>query len=294
MPIVPINGRSIVTPLWYVAIKLRAVADKFHDMYDDINGAWLVGPYFAWPFWFIWYQLHLAADYTIDAETMIAQMKIWLDGLVEGTAFRDILFWISGNFRDITVDAVSFVMNRFGQISGEMSQFVNYPFSWFYDKVVQTIPGIIDVSRDPLGWVYDQVSWLFSEGIHFLNNPRHTLRNWIHDLFWWFGQFNVNPRQSIVDWFFDIYPWLRILLISPSMEIARMFIDFYPDMSTFVINPTSWVSSFLEDLFGVSRWQLRNPGVLFIDKILDIILYKKQRYEGRIRRIITEVILWFI
>lgn len=294
MPIVPINGRSIVTPLWYVAIKLRAVADKFHDLYEATDGAWLIGPYLSWPFWFISYQLELAASYMIDAETLLAQMKIWLDGLVEGTAFRDILFWVSGSFRDITIDAVSFVMRNFEGISGEMTQLVNSPITWFLDKVNLVLPGIRHISQFPLDFVYDNIRNLFYNAIQFLETPLSTLRGWLSQMFWWFNEFNISPRQTVLNWVYDSYPWLANLFRFPSQEIANKLLTHYPLIAAFMSNPTLWFKRELGDLFGVPYWQLLSPGILFIDKILGIILLRRARFENRLKQVVSEIILWFI
>lgn len=294
MPVVPINGRSIVTPLWYVAIKLRAIGRKFTDISDDVEDIWLLGTHLHFAFWYVGYLLNGSADYMVDAETLIAQIKIWIDGLVEGTAFRDLLFWVSASFRTIVNDPMRFVRYRFSQISGQMYQLVYDPIYWFIDRLTNLFPGLIDIDISPLFWLRNKMSLVFHQAISFLDSPRITLQRWIPNLFTWAYRFNRDTRQAIRDYLVELYPWLNMFFISPSGEIVRFLLQRYPLISSLLNNPDLWFKIALAKVFRVAIWRIDNPVVMLFMIISNRLQENRAEIEDRIKQIVINVIMWFI
>lgn len=294
MPVVPINGRSIVTPLWYVAIKIRVIGRKFDAVSDAITDIWLIGTHLSFAFWYIGFNLDRAADYLVDTETMIAQIKIWIDGLVEGTAFRDLLFWVSSSFRTIANDPMRFVRYRFSQISSDMYDLVYYPMSWLESRVDRILPGIRNIIIYPLSWIYDKIALIFPDSLPFLVNPLGWIRNRLLDIFWWFRALSIDPRSTVLRWINDLHPVFLLILVNPTGFIRERFLRSFPLVFDMLKNPEHWIKQRVSFLLGIPMWDILNPGSAILNLLLDIILFNKARFENKIKRIVIGVIMWFI
>ncbi len=291
VPTPPLPAKTVLEK---IADRFKTVAADFYALYEALKDVWLLGTYLRWPFWWLYYYFNFIGDKFYQADDLVRDLKRWVDGLVKGTVFEDLLYWLSYHFRSIRSDATNWVRRRFQSISGDMWSFVNTPHVWVFRKI-----------EDWISWFYD-----------FRRNPRETVVNWLKDKYPWIAGFLFNalgfivdkvyagigflrglrdrPQNTIIDWLAQWYHWVRTFLSNPFQFIIEKVKSFSTEIRLFFDNPLEWARVKIKQVLGVSDFDLSDLPYYILRKILQNAIAYVDREYAMIANRVCDIIMMFM
>lgn len=225
------------TKIWYVGWRLTLLADEFDDRARKIQNVWLLGAWFYWSFKRIADGLDYAAGHCYDFDDLMRDIVKWVNGLIDGTVFRALLYWISGHFKSIVDDSKKWVRQRFAAWDSETTLFVYNPISWFWKRIL---------------YLSD---WMEN----FLLDPETQIKIWSGGFAWWFGSFLLDPVYYIYGWILEAHPWIKLLMLNPVGFIVHYWKQYDNSLPYFLDTPLYWLEERLKQLPGDLGWMLTDP-----------------------------------
>lgn len=265
MPFVPPPEPLPITFLWGMGFRFEKQGYKFYDTYQDIKDVWLLGDYLAWPFYFISTWCLEIRDIAWEGNKTLGKFYLWVDQLISGTLFMDILDFLSYNYQWIRVDPLGFIRENLKLLSVDFSMFIASANSWFIDKLRQHFPELFHLASNVIGWLRDRIQALFPQVFPFLLSPLGTLYTWVVDQFPVIRALTYNPIGYIIARIIDYRPFLADFFNSPLMFIIEQIKSYNSDLTPLLINPKEFILSEISNWFGFKY----NPGIPFIYQVIN-------------------------
>lgn len=278
----PHVGPPILPPptvLEVIGDKVKQIADDMYALYERVKDVWLLGTYLRWPFWWLWFYCTFIATKFYQADTLVREIKRWVDGIIEGTVFEDILFWVSSEFRSIRFAAGSWVKTKFQDISHETWQLLNVPTVWVLDRLQGFITWFYAFRTDPIttvvGWLTTRYPWLSQ----FLLNSMIYVRDKVYDAIGFLRELRDNPTNRIVNWLALWYGWIGSFLSNPLGFIIDKVKAFRADVRLFFDNPIAWAREKIKQVLGWTDIDLSDIAFYVFRRVLDNVDgYVERRY----------------
>lgn len=265
------------TKIWYVGWRLTALEYEFFDRATKIQNVWMLGTWLYSFFRTVAYSFRYAAGHCYAFDDLIRDIVKWVNGLVDGTVFRALLYWISAHFMAITEDGKRWVRYRFAGWDSQTSLFVFNPIAWYWNRLVYV------------------TSWMQN----FLQNPTDQVAIWVAGFAWWFNNFLTNPSYYVYGWVLEAHPWLKKLMLHPFEFIFDNLATYNWWFITFWNDPASWVEMwaklipgdvgwFIADPLGYVEYRIwqytgvyKTPGWTFLETVLFYLLWNATNYLQR-------------
>lgn len=282
------------TVLEKIAERFKTIAGDFYDLYEALEDVWLLGAYLRWPFWWLYYYFNYIGDKFYQADDLIRDIKRWIDGLVEGTVFQDLLYWLSSHFRTIRQDANNWVKWRIEDISSDLWTFINTPHVWVFRKIEDWVTWFYAFRQDPKGtivtWLTDKYPWLASfllDALAYIVNAVYVGIAFIRDL-------RDRPQSTIIDWLAQWYSWVRDFLTDPFSFIVGKVKAISAEVRLFFDNPIEWAREKIKQVLGLSDFDISDlPYYIFRRVLLNVLAYVDREYD-MIRDRVCDIIMLFM
>lgn len=293
----PHVGAPILPPktvLNVIGDKVMLIAGDMLALYHKVKDVWLLGPYLRWPFWWLWFYCDSIATKFYQADDLVRELKRWIDGMIEGTVFEDILYWLSSEFRSIRFAPGSWVKRMFQNISHETWQMINVPVVWVLDRLQGYITWFYAFRTDPIttviGWLTTRHPWLSQ----FLLNTMYFIRDKVYDGIGFLRQLRDSPQNRVIDWLASWYAWIRSFLIDPLGFIVEKVKAFRADVRLFFDNPIAWAKEKVKQVTGWTDIDLSDIPFYVFRRVLDNAEGYVERRYAVFREVAIRVIMRFM
>lgn len=287
----PLPGRTVLDR---IATKFKDIAGDFYSLYEDLEDIWLLGKWLRWPFWWLYTYFRFISDKFYQADDLLREFKRWIDGIVEGSVFEDLLYWLSSHFRTIRYNATSWVKWRIEDISGDLWRFINTPHVWVFAKID------------------DWISWFYA----FRQDPRGTIVNWLTERYPWLAQFLLNaiayivnavysgisfirdlrdrPQSTIINWLAQWYFWVRDFLSDPYLFIVTKVRSISTEVRLFFDNPIEWARGKIKQVLGLSDFDISDLAYYIFRRLLTNAMTYLDREWDWIRDVVCNIIVSYM
>jgi hypothetical protein len=282
------------TVLEKIAQKFKDIADDFYDLYDRLEGVWLLGQWLRWPFWYMYLYFKFVSDKFYDADNLVRELKRWIDGITEGTVFQDLLDWLSYHYRLIRNDPVDWVKTRIANISHDMWQILNTPHVFVFEKIQDWISWFYEFRTDPKATV---VKWLTQRHpflASFLTNAYGFIVNAIYQSIGFLRELRDNPTNRIVQWLAQWYSWITAFLSNPFGFIIEKVKQFSTEVRLFFDNPLQWARDKIKQVLGLTDYDLSDIAYYILKSLLNRAMMYVNREYAMIRQVACDIIMRFM
>ena len=246
-------------PLWWVGWYLDSFKIWLEHVGNSISDVFLLGYYLSSPFLSMAYYVGKAADYARDGDDKLQDIVAWVNGIKDGWLYKNLLYWVSSHFKDITDDASLWVKNRLASYSwffGWMLDNRDDAFKWLVKSFWADLTFLID---DPLGWVKNKLFFISGEfwqiTYNFGNWVRNSIRSHIPSLV----PILDNPSTWVRDRIVSLGPDLWVFLYDPQRWLRDRIYAISYELGTFLDNPIGWLRAKVADTLGIPVWALNQP-----------------------------------
>ena len=293
----PHIGAPILPPqtvLYRIADKVMIIASDMHNLYEQLDDVWLLGTYLRWPFWWLWFYCDYIATKLYQADDLIREIKRWVDGIVDGTVFEDMIDWVSREYKSLRYDPKGWVRRMFQSISHETWQILNVPAVWVLDRLEGNIHWFGTFRRDPItavvGWLTSRYPWLSQ----FLLNTLYFIRDKVYDSIGFMRDLRDNPQARVIDWLASWYAWIRSFLIDPLGFIVEKVKAFRTDIRFFFDNPIAWAREKIKQVTGWTDADISDIAFYIFRRILDNASSYVERRYARFQAVAIDIIMKFM
>jgi hypothetical protein len=282
------------TLLEKVAGYFKSVSDDFYTLYERVKDVWLLGTHLRWPFYWLYFYFKNVSDNLYTVDHTIRRLKQWIDGIIEGTVFEDLIDWLSYHFRTIRIDPVGWVKARFANISHEAWQLLYVPSVWVFDRIKSWLPWWDDFRYNPSKFIIDRITlsypWLGS----FLSNVVSFISDRVFEGIAFLRNLRDNPQQTIIDWLTSWYIWIREFLSNPMWFIIQKIKDYSVEVRLMIDDPYAWVKSKIKNIMGWSDFDISDITFYVFSRFLQRANdYVEQRYN-QVRDVAVDIIMRFM
>jgi len=282
------------TPLWLVGWNIDGISRRFKNLAEDISGVWLLGSWLASPFYAVGVTLSWAADKLFDADNYLSEISVWVNGLVGGSTFTDLLYYVSGHFAMIRFNAKGWVLGQLNSLHWEIAYFAVNPLDYFKWKIGTLIWNFPVLIANPWGW-FKSLAWVFFPTLYpFLVNPYSAARNFLYNNFYPLWQVLFYPSTWLRNLIWANFPDLYQLLTNPALwltfKIAGLFPVAYPILS----DPEKWLKEQIRQMLGLPYGFWFDPAGSLTKMIMDYIEARLLHMANRLSRLAIALIIHFM
>jgi hypothetical protein len=281
-------------PLWWVGWYLDSFKQWLEHVGNSVKDVFLLGQWLSYPFLSMAYYVGRAADYARNGDDRVQELLAWINGIVDGWLFIDLLFWVSAEYRSIRDNARLWVKIQLLGLN-----------SWFYFLII-----------DPKAFVnllIRQVAWYISL---LLDDPKSFIVYFLKQVNWWLawvidtpkdfvlyflrqanslmGLLVDNPRQWFKDRLLEIAPHIYDLLYFPRNWTLARIRELFPYAYPLLSNPDGWLKSNVAQLLGLPSNFFSNPIGYILSAIFNKLQTEPGNYANLLSRLIIDLILHFI
>lgn len=282
------------TPFWGLGFRFESIGRKFYDTYQKIREVWLIGPYLAWPFYFVSQWFFDARDYSWQAEVLVRYLKRWIDGLSSGNTFSQLLYRIAAPLWEVVYDPRGWLIKRIRDVGGSLYALYANANTWVTIKVETNFPFLKGIRDNPRQWLVDLLNARFPGIISIFQD----FDGWLKSRVEWFYPFiyrlRIDPIGYIIGLINSRYPAFVRFLDNPEHEIYRYLTNRYPELFLFFGNPELWFNEKLRRTLGLSFVEYGSPVPILLVTILDMITRAFYNQLNWISNRICNIILLFI
>jgi hypothetical protein len=282
------------TVLERIARRFKDVADDFYDLYDKLKDVWLLGKWLRWPFWWLYFYFNFIADKFYDADDLLREFKRWIDGLIEGSVFEDLLDWLSYHYRSIRNDPKRWVRVQFQGISHDLWRLINPPHVWIFEKIQEWITWFYEFRTDPKGtvvkWLTEKYPWLSQ----FLFNALAFIVNNVYAGIGFLRELRDNPTNRVVQWLANWYSWITSFLSDPFGFIIEKVKQFSIEVRLFFDNPVQWARDKIKQVLGMNDYDLSDIPYYILKSLLNKAMMYVNREYPQIRQVACDIIMRFM
>jgi len=279
----------------------RKIGDKFKDVSDDmyslyvkLKDVWLLGTHLRWPFFYLYLYFKGLKQLSYQADDIFREVKRWVDGLIEGTSFEDMLYWVSSQFRAIRSDPVAWVKGKITNISHDMWRLINTPHVWVFDKIESWITWFHDFRTNPIVTIRNFLTTAHPFLSTFLFYPTTYIVGKIYESIGFLRQLRDNPQKTVIDWVARLYSWVWFFLSNPVSFIVDKVKQYRADISYFFDNPIGWVKDKIKKVMGWTDYDISDMPYYVFKRILLNAMAYVTREEGLLRQVICDTIMRFM
>ena len=290
----PTPPMPIPTPFWGLGFRFDSIGRKFDDTYHDIKEVWLIGPYLAWPFYFIGYTFFGARDLSWEADGFVKDIKKWVDGIVSGNTFAELFYNLAYHTWQLIRDPRGWTIDRLREVSNDLYSLYTNAKAWIEVKVIDSFPFMSQMRYDMRGWAIGLIATTFGSGLDILLNPRSYVIDRISEKYPFLSSLLYSPASYIIGLVNSRYPSLIRFLDNPEHETFRYLTNLYPDLFLLYINPRQWFEDKLLDVFGLQVDPMLGFTLSVLKGILDGLSHSYGTARDRITTVLCDVLLTFI
>lgn len=238
------------TDIWRLGLRFAFIAGEFEYRADKIRHVWLLG---TWLYAFYRWMMHAfgyASTHCINFDKFIRRAVYWLEQLLNGSVFEDILESLSNHFEDIIDNATKWVRSTFADFNDETNLFVYNPKMWFWDKLT-------DLSEDLTA---------------FFKNPLNGVLRFLNSKWWWFSGFFNWPENYIYYWVLNALPFLYDLMLDKTGWIIHWWTQYVWWLPDFLDGPSAWIETWAKLIPTDVGWFFTDP--------IEYIEYRISLYTG--------------
>jgi len=291
---VPRPTGNPVTPLWRTGWNIDGVSRKFKELAEDIQSVWLIGSWLAGPFYTVGTTLGWASDRLFDADNYLSEVSVWVNGLVAGTTFTDLLYYVSGHFAMIRFNARGWVLGQLNSLHWEIAYFAVNPLGYFQWKLGTLIWNFPVLIADPWAW-FKTLVWVFFPDLYpFLVSPYNAAVNFLYRYFYTLWQVFVYPSTWLVNLIQVTLPDLYQLLVNPRWWLMLKINSLFPVAYQFLQDPDGWIKERVRQIFGLPPGFWFDPAGSLVKLVLDYIEARLFHMAGKLANIAVALILHFM
>lgn len=287
----PIQPR---TALWGLGFALEKVSLRFKSIYESIRDTWLLGPYLAWPFYYLYLFFNEAKQKSWEADDKLVEIATWVNGIINGTVIRDILDFLSYNYTRLRNDPIGLIRDILSYVSYEFTLIRIDPYNWVKNKVLAVWPIVYDLIYGTRNWLLNVLGQNFPLLYQLFVNPFGTLRNWILSLFYWAREFNSNVIQSIISFISQRAWWFSGFITAPVSTLINLIKQQNFSLGQFLDNPIQWVKYRIMDFFGIPYGQEYNVVSELIKKAMLILAINQGGILILLEKHLCDIIVYFL
>jgi len=294
MPEVPTPPLPTFTDVWRLGWRLYFVAGRVEMWGNDIKDVWMIGKWFYELALYIRDKIRETCDLLFSLDKFIRKMKRWIDGLIEGTTFQELLDVLSENYQKIRDNPVAWVRGQWRNLGWEFSQFLDDPVNWaiiHFRGVTYWFDWFLD---NPRGYIIGQLKINASWFSGFLINPVGKVRGWAETSFPFLNDLWTDPSGVVVGWLTSWYPWLWDFFGDSLTWLDNRLRELSYPLWRFAHFPTTYIEEKLSNLLGINLYDMRNLWEWVLRKILANLTARRVQFESQIERTVGEVITWFL
>jgi len=294
MPLAPLPPLPAYTALWHIGWNLWFLKDDIHQKADSIANVWLLGVYLSTFMHIIGNIIETVANLFFDIDDVVREMLAWINGLIDGYTFQEILDALSWVYFEIRHNPWDFIVGRLTEFSWWFWSFMTDPTNTVLTFIEWWYPWIRDWYTNTIDFIIGKLtehSWWFWS---FLQDPTNAILTFIS---WWYGwilDFLNNPVIVIIDWIASYTGWFYDFIYDPVTWVYNKLVDLNIDLADFLANPDDTVYNIVKNVFGISEFELGNIPLWILNNILDNILSLRAWIQERLEKTVCEIILWFI
>jgi len=240
-----------ITPFWGWYLRLDRIASNFHDTAERIASIWLIGSALCWPFLVLSGAFYGARDQCGEANDMIRRMKSWLDGIISGTTFGELLDHLQHTFRQLRSDPAGWVRDRMRDVSRDLWSITLNARAWLEGKIGSSYPFIHWMAIDASGWLRALLSSTFGWGATILIDPSSYIGGVVRSQWPVLMNFAAHPAEMVASIVRSCWRNADELLSDPRGFVIRVIRRYNPEIGEFLDDPRSWLGRHICEALGV-------------------------------------------
>lgn len=273
---------------------IKDIAGDFHDLYEKLDGVWLLGQWLRWPFWWLYYYFNNVGDNFYVADNLVRALKQWIDGITDGTVIERFIDWLSSQYRSIRLDPIGWVRRKFSDISHETWQILNVPTTWVFDRIKSWIPWFDDFRHNPGQFVVDKLLYRYPWLNNFFTNALAWIVENVYAGIGFIRQLRDSPQNTILDWLSQWYAWLRSFLTAPMQFIIGKLKDYSTEVRLMIDDPYAWVREKIKGIMGWSDIDISDLAFYIFNKFLQGAAGYVERRYTTFRDVAINIIMKFM
>ena len=294
MPVIGRPSETPATPLFSFGWWLGSFANNLNDLGNRIEDVFIIGTWLASPFKTMAWILHIAENQVYRADDFLINVWTWVNGLIEGQTFLDLLYWASGHFWAIRHQPVTWVKAQLGQIGYWFGWLMFDPKSFishFLRELVWFGGLLID---NPTGFVSHFIrSIVWHVGL-FLDNPVSFINHFIRSISWHIGLLIDNPQAFVRHFLIALQPLLDWFIFNPRDFIIQQVKLYNPELAQFIDNPMNWLRHKLLWLLKFDWSFFDDPIVYLFRKMIERIETLLEPHLEKIKELVINILLRYI
>lgn len=244
------------TGLWGLGFRMEVIASNFYNLYQDILGAWIVGKWFAWPFYFMSLYFNIARDKCWEADQDLVFAISWVKGITEGSTLIDILEVLWYEFRYLRADPVGWVRAKIDQVSVELSFLRQDPYGWMRSRLYLALPVFYSLLGNSGWWIYSKLDERYPEIGEFIRDSWGFIYNKVLSLFSWARELNSNPTNAVIQWVHNRTGWFWSFVNDPTGFIVNRLKHYNYEIYNLLTYPKNWFKVKLAERLGMDHTEL--------------------------------------
>lgn len=281
-------------PFWNVAWSIGSVSDWFENISQDIDGVPIIGNRLSYPFYAISWYLDQAANRLYSADDTFVRVRDWLQHIVNGTGFINLLYWSSNNFRLIRENLPTFILNALYAVSSDLYSLAINPIGFVNAKIRQISGYLSWFIDDPMGLFvsfFRAINWWLG---WFIDNPSDWLRNFLRGVSWHIGLIVDNPLGFVNHYLRSLSGQLGQIIDNPVNWFWGKIWEISPDLYHLAVDTSFYLKTRIAAYLGFDMSFWVNPIDYLTRRILERIRLLVGFYANTLKDIIIDLILIFI
>jgi hypothetical protein len=274
--------------------KIDGLYRVFHNLAHNIEGHWLLGGWLSPSLHAVSDLLKDARDKLRDADEYLSEIYVWVNGIVAGSTFGQLLDHLSGHYALIRFDSRGWVLGRLHTIHWELAFFAVNPLTYFTWKLGALIYKFDLLRSDPWAWFKDIVWHRFSLLYPFLISPVDAIRN---ILYWNFPPLWAlwnDPWKFVRDRVREVIPDGWNLVHNPQQWFANRIVEWAPDLYWFLQDPDWYIKEKIRVALGLPPGFWHDPIRHIFDMLLNLLEQRMTWFADRIAGVAISVIIHFM
>ena len=277
-----------------IASFFLTVSANFGNTANNIRDQWLLGEFLYNPF----RQLHDffrdVSDKFYDVDDEYVYYKAWVDSIVSGFTFRNILIAIWPGFTSISMYPRDWIVNALVLVDTTVLEFFTMPVWWTFHKLRQVSPEHASFLDSPALWFLNTLFGLSVDIMKIITNP-----------IGWFQSklLAMSPFMSTFLWATGVWlnSYLRIVSLNigyiidnPSAFIFNLIYLMSNEGYHLLMSPAFIIKKWVSSFFGVSDIFWTNPAYYITVWVFDVVELFFLSFKVRMSNLLIRLILEFI
>lgn len=274
-------------PLFWASWYMRGFSDHLNRLGNDLEGVWLIGTHLAYPFQIIASYAKTVSNWFNTADTSVQNAISWINHVINGTGFLDLLYWASGHFWAIRNDPKNWIKGILNAIDWRLAYLAVNPLG-FTGYMIRQVSGYISWLIDnPLGLVsllFRQLAWY---GGLILDNPSLFIKHFFGQISYAMALLLASPASFINSYIRQVSPLLGTLIDNPIGWLWGLVIGLSYDLAQFISNPRWYLQQQIAYMLGLPPGFWADP----FYHITEMVLYKIRTRQGTLGSTLASLII---